>query len=227
MFVGTLSFEETGGLPERSDGETRAGGVGPPRSVWQPPGQAPPNVSRRGLYLGVTLLRGGWTPPAIEAGPKGPHGTRLDSGTLRKEFARRLQGSTGFSAPGSAVFGLEFGLLLGGAPRQGPQGLWRQRARRPAVGLASTAGRWLASPTVSRWASHHPGPRPSCGFRAWGLGPAPCQSGTGTRFMNRLPARGGGLPLAGRFHERKASRHHSGVVGPGLMTVQARPGPVP
>ena len=80
-----------------------------PRSVWQPPGQAPPNVSRRGLYLGVTLLRGGWTPPAIEAGPKGPHGTRLDSGTLRKEFARRLQGSTGFSAPGSAVFGLEWG----------------------------------------------------------------------------------------------------------------------
>ena len=42
--------------------------------------------------------------------------------------------------------------------------------------------------------------------------------------MNRLPARGGGLPLAGRFHERKASRHHSGVVGPGLMTVSGTAG---
>ena len=174
MFVGTLSFEETGGLPERSDGETRAGGGGPHRSVWQPPGQAPPNVSRRGLDLGVTLLRGvgprqrsrrarrARTAPVLILGrcAKNLRGVSRDRLASRHP-ARR-------SWPG-------VGLLLGGAPRQGPQGLWRQRARRPAVGLASTAGRWLASPTVSRWASHHPGPRPSCGFWAWGLGPAPCQ----------------------------------------------------
>ena len=168
-FVGTLSFEETGGLPERSDGETRAGGVGPPRSVWQPPGQAPPNVSRRGLYLGVTLLRGGWTPPAIEAGPKGPHGTRLDSGTLRKEFARRLQGSTGFSAPGSAVFGLEWFCFWAVRPA---------RARRAFGGKGRAAqrldlrvrpvGGWPRQPIRAGPATTRgPGPHAVSGHGAW------------------------------------------------------------
>ena len=61
-------------------------------------------------------------------------------------------------------------------------------------------------------------------FPGMGPGPRTMPGCTGTRFMSRLPARGGGLPLAGRFHERKASRHHSGVVGPGLMTVSGTAG---
>ena len=188
------------------------------------PRSSPPECFAPGALPGGYSPPGGLDPASDRGGPEGP--ARHPS--CFWDVAQRIcAASPGINwLLGTRLGGLWPGvvLLLGGAPRQGPQGLWRQRARRPAVGLASTAGRWLASPTVSRWASHHPGPRPSCGFRAWGLGPAPCQSGTGTRFMNRLPARGGGLPLAGRFHERKASRHHSGVVGPGLMTVSGTAG---
>ena len=49
MFVGTLSFEETGGLPERSDGETRAGGVGPP-GLFGNPQVKPPRMFRAGGF---------------------------------------------------------------------------------------------------------------------------------------------------------------------------------
>ena len=87
---------------------------------------------------------------------------------------------------------------------------------RAPLGLSacSCVGRWLAWPTVSRSRPATTRGQALMRFLRMGPGPAPCQSGPGTRFMNRLPARGGGLPLAGRFHGRKASRHHSGVGAP-------------
>ena len=71
MFVGTLSFEETGGLPERSDGETRAGGVGPP-GLFGNPQVKPPRMFRAGGLTWGLLSSGGLDPAGDRGGPEGP-----------------------------------------------------------------------------------------------------------------------------------------------------------
>ena len=155
----------------RSEATAKLGLAGSdPTGLFGNPQVKPPRMFRAGGFTWGLLSSGGVGPrQPIEAGPSGPHGTRLTSGTLRKEFARRLQGSTGFSAPGSAVFGLEWGCFWAVRPA---------RARRAFGGKGRAAqrldlrvrpvGGWPRQPIRAGPATTRgPGPHAVSGHGAW------------------------------------------------------------